>query len=216
LRRRQTFHRHQETSVQRLNRVNLLSLLAVIAIASACATTPASNVIKTVHDIEGAAPFSNILVISVAGDIATRTEFEQVIANAISTEETTVTPFYTVVGRTPQLTRNILNNVVRAREFDAIILTRLQGQDRADLVPNRPTGRLFNLYLYDYAELNFPADIEVGSTVSFVVEVYETRTAKKVWAIESLIFDSKTVESVVSEQLATIAAELLKDGLVRQ
>lgn len=202
--------------MQRLDRVNLLSLLAVIAIASACATTPASNVIKTVHDIEGAAPFSNILVISVAGDIATRTKFEQAIANAISTEETTVTPFYTVVGRTPQLTRNILNNVVRAREFDAIILTRLQGQDRADLVPNRPTGRLFNLYLYDYAELNFPADIEVGSTVSFVVEVYETRTEKRVWAIESLIFDSKTVESVVSEQLAAISAEILKDGLVRQ
>ena len=202
--------------MQRLNRVNLLSLLAVIAIASACATTPASNVIKTVHDIEGAAPFSNILVVSVAGDIVTRTEFEQAIAKAISTEETTVTPFYTVVGRTPQLTRNILNNVVRAREFDAIILTRLQGQDRADLVPNRPTGRLFNLYLYDYAELNYPANIEVGSTVSFVVEVYDTRTAKKVWAIESLIFDSKTVESVISEQLATISAEILKDGLVRR
>jgi len=202
--------------VQRLNRVNLLSVLAVIAIASACATTPASNVIKTVHDIEGAAPFSNILVVSVAGDIATRTEFEQAIAKAISTEETTVTPFYTVVGRTPQLTRILLNNVVRAREFDAIILTRLQGQDRADLVPNRPTGRLFNLYLYDYAELNYPADIEVGSTVSFVVEVYDTRTAKKVWAIESLIFDSKTVESVLSEQLAAISAEILKDGLVRR
>ena len=202
--------------MQRLNRVNLLSLLAVIAIASACATTPASNVIKTVHDIEGAAPFSNILVISVAGDIATRTEFEQAIASAISTEEATVTPFYTVVGRTPQLTRNILNNVVRAREFDAIMLTRLQGQDRADLMPNRPTGKLFNLYLYDYAELNYPADIEVGSTVTFVVEVYETRTEKKVWAIESLIFDSKTVESVVSEQLAAISAEILKDGLVRQ
>ena len=202
--------------MQRLNRVNLLSLLAVIAMVSACATTPASNVIKTVHDIEGAAPFSNILVVSVAGDIATRTEFEQAIASAISTEETTATPFYTVVGRTPQLTRNILNNVVRAREFDAIILTRLQGQDRADLVPNRPTGRLFNLYLYDYAELNYPADIEVGSTVSFVVEVYETRTAKKVWAIESLIFDSKTVDSVISEQLATISAEILKDGLVRR
>ena len=202
--------------MQRLYRVNLLSLLAVIAIASACATTPASNVIKTVHDIEGAAPFSKILVISVAGDIATRTEFEQALANAISTEETMVTPFYTVVGRTPQLTRNILNNVVRAREFDAIILTRLQGQDRADLVPNRPTGRLFNLYLYNYAELNYPADIEVGSTVSFVVEVYDTRTEKKVWAIESLIFDSKTVESVLSEQLAAISAEILKDGLVRR
>lgn len=202
--------------MQRLDRVNLLALLAVMAMASACATPSVGTIIKTQHDIESAAPFGNILVISVAGNIQTRTEFEQGIANAISTEATVVTPFYTVVGRNPQLTRNILTNAVRAREFDAIILTRLQGQDRANLVPNRPTGRLFNLYLYDYDELNFPASIEVGSTVSFVVEVYDTRAEEKVWAIESLIFESKTVESVVAEQLAAISAEILQDGLVRR
>jgi hypothetical protein len=187
-----------------------------MALASACGTTSGGNIIKTVHDIEGAAPFGNILVISVAGDIQTRTEFEQGIANAISTDATVVTPFYTVVGRNPQLSRNMLSNVVRAREFDAIILTRLQGQDRANLVPNRPTGRLFNLYLYDYEELNIPTSIKAGSTISFVVEVYDTRAEKKVWAIESLIFESKTVESVVAEQLAAISAEILQDGLVRQ
>ena len=187
-----------------------------MAMASACATPSVSTIIKTQHDIESAAPFHNILVISVAGDIQTRTEFEQGIAKAISTDATVVTPFYTVVGRNPQLSRNILTNAVRAREFDAIILTRLQGQDRADLVPNRPTGRLFNLYLYDYDELNFPASIEVGSTVSFVVEVYDTRAEAKVWAIESLIFESKNVESVVAEQVAAISAEILQDGLVRR
>jgi len=183
---------------------------------SACATPSVSTIIKTQHDIKSAAPFGNILVISVAGDVQTRMAFEQGIANAISTDATGVTPFYTVVGRNPKLTRSILTNAVRAREFDAIILTRLQGQDRADLVQNRPTGRLFNLYLYDYDELNFPASIEVGSTVSFVVEVYDTRAEEKVWAIESLIFESKTVESVVAEQLAAISTEILKDGLVRQ
>lgn len=202
--------------MQRPSRVNLLALLAVTVMASACATQSVGTIIKTQHDIESAAPFGNILVISVAGDIPTRTEFEQGIANVISTDATVVTPFYTVVGRNPQLTRNILTNAVRAREFDAIILTRLQGQDRADLVPNRPTGRLFNLYLYDYDELNFPASIEVGSTVSFVVEVYDTRAEEKIWAIESLIFESETVESVVAEQLAAISAEILQDGLVRQ
>ena len=202
--------------MQRLNRTNLLALLAIMVIASACATPSVGTIIKTQHEIESAAPFANILVISVAGDIRTRVEFEQGIASAISTDATVAVPFYTVVGRTPQLTRSTLTNVVRAREFDAIILTRLQGQDRADLVPNRPTGRLFDLYLYDYDELNFPASIGVGSTVSFVVEVYDTRAEEKVWAIESLIFKNKTVESAVAEQLAAISAEILKDGLVRQ
>ena len=203
--------------MQRMSRVNLLALFAMVVMASACATTtPVSTIIKTLHDIEGAAPFGNILVVSVAGDIPTRTEFEQEVAIAISTDATVASPFYTIVGRTPQLTRSVLNNVVAAREFDAILLTRLQGQDRTDLVPNRPTGRLFDLYLYDYAELNFPVSIEIGSTVSFVVEVYDTRAEKKVWAIESLIFESKSVESAVTEQIAAISAEILKDGLLRE
>jgi hypothetical protein len=189
----------------------------VFAIASACGTTtPGSNIFKTAHGVDSAAPFTNVLVISVAGDIPTRVQFEQQLTAAISTDETPATAYYTVVGRNPQLNRGILDNVIEAREFDAIILTRLKGQDRAGLVANRPTGRLFDLYLYDYAELNIPAGIPLGTTVSFVVEVYDTGLMKKVWAIESLIFNANDVESVVSEQVAAIAAEVFKDGLVLQ
>jgi len=202
--------------VQKPNRVNLLSLFAVMAMAGACGTTSGGNIIKTVHDIEGAAPFGNLLVISLAGDLPTRAQFEQAVAAAISGDEALATPYYTVVGRQPQLTRNILSNVVRARDFDAIILTRMQGQERAGLAVNRPTGGLFDWYGYDYEELNIPTSIKTGSTVSFIVEVYDARAEKKVWAIESLIFDSKTVASVVSEQAVAISAEILKDGLVRQ
>ncbi len=202
--------------MQKPNRVNLLSLFAVMAMAGACGTTSGGNIIKTVHDIEGAAPFGNLLVISVAGDLPTRAQFEQAVAAAISSDEALATPYYTVVGRQPQLTRNILSNVVRARDFDAIILTRMQGQERAGLAVNRPTGGLFDWYGYDYEELNIPTSIKTGSTVSFIVEVYDARAEKKVWAIESLIFDSKTVASVVSEQAVAISAEILKDGLVRQ
>ena len=202
--------------MQKPNRVNLLSLFAVMVMAGACGTTSGGNIIKTVHDIEGAAPFGNLLVISVAGDLPTRAQFEQAVAAAISGDEALATPYYTVVGRQPQLTRNILSNVVRARDFDAIILTRMQGQERAGLAVNRPTGGLFDWYGYDYEELNIPTSIKTGSTVSFIVEVYDARAEKKVWAIESLIFDSKTVASAVSEQADAISAAILKDGLVRQ
>ena len=205
--------------MQRLSRINLFSLFASMILISACGTTtpaPDNSIIKTMHEIEDVAPFSNILVVSVAGDHPSRAQFEQEVAETISSDKTIATPFYAVVGRNPQVTRDILNNVVRARVFDAIVLTRLQGQDRADLVANSPAGRQFDIYLYDYAELNFPATIKVGSTVSFVVEVYDTRAEKKVWAIDSLIFESRNVESVVSQQAITISAEIIKDGVVRR
>ena len=201
--------------MQRPGRVNPLTLFAAIALASACGTTPpTSTVIKTFNEVDGMAPFKNVLIIGVAGEVPTRVRFEQELAAALSGEETAATAYYTIVGRIPQLTRMTLDNVVEAREFDAIVLTRLKGQDRAGLMPNRPTGSGFDLYLYSYEELNIPASIAIGSTVSFIVEVYDTRAKKKVWAIESLIFDSKSVDSVVSGQLAAISGEIIEDGLI--
>ena len=201
--------------MQRPGRVTLLTLFAAVAMASGCGTTtPASSVIKTFNGVDGTAPFTNVLIIGVAGEFPTRVRFEQELAAALSGEETAATAYYTIVGRIAPLTRVTLHNVVMVREFDAIVLTRMKGQDRAGLIPNRPTGSGFDLYLYDYEELNIPANIPIGSTVSFIVEVYDTRAKKKVWAIESLIFDSKSVDSVVSGQAAAIAGEIIRDGLV--
>jgi len=217
-RRNKKFNGQEEDRVHSSSRANLLCLLAMAILASACATMPSDqgSIIQIVHDLEGVEPFKNVLIISVAGDFPTRAKFEQNIVNALSSDEALVTAFYAVVGRNPQLTRNILNNAVRSRLIDAIILTRIQGQDRADLYANRPTGREFDLYLYDYPELNTPVRIKTDTTNTFIVEVYDTRAEKKVWAIESLVFNSRTVDEAVSKQSAAIAAEILRDGLVQR
>ncbi len=199
----------------RHRRARLLTLFASLVVIAGCAATPTTGtIIKTLHDVDDAAPFRNVLVISVAGEFPTRVRFEDQLVKACSGDGVQATAFYTIVGRRAQLTRKVLNEAVRAREFDAIILTRMKGQDRADLVANRPTGHGFELYLYDYEELNMPAPIQTGSTVAFVVEVYDARAKKKVWAIESLLFDTVSVDSVISEQVAAIAAEVSRDGLI--
>lgn len=204
--------------MHRSSRANLLCLLAIAILASACATSPSvdGSVIKTLHDLDDVEPFRNVLIISVAGDFPARAKFEQDVVTVLSNDDALVTAFYAAVGRNPQLTRSILNNVVRSRLIDAVILTRIQGQDRADLYANRPTGREFDLYLYDYAELNTPARIKTDTTNTFVVEVYDTHAERKVWAVESLIFDSRTVDDALTDQSTAIAAAILKDGLIQR
>ena len=204
--------------MHRSSRGNLLCLLAIAILASACATSPSGDgsIIKTLHDLDDVEPFRNVLIISVAGDFPARAKFEQDVVIVLSNDNALVTAFYAAVGRNPQLTRSILNNVVRSRLIDAVILTRIQGQDRADLFANRPTGREFDLYLYDYAELNTPVRIKTDTTNTFVVEVYDTRAEKKVWAVESLIFDSRTVDDALTDQSAAVAAAILKDGLIQR
>ena len=212
------FPSQEEDRVHRSSRASLLCFLAIAVLASACASSPSGkgSIIRILRDLDGVEPFRNVLIISVAGDYPERAKFEQDVVTALSNDNALVTAFYATVGRNPQLTRSVLNNVVRSRLIDAVILTRVQGQDRADLYANRPTGRDFDLYLYDYAELNTPVRIKTDTTNTFVVEVYDTRAEKKVWAVESLIFDSRTVDDAILDQSSAISAAILKDRLIQR
>lgn len=202
----------------RASNIKLLICIALCVLQSACVSSPQphSSVIKTLRATAGAGPFGNVLVVSAAGDRESRVRVEQELSAAISDEGAVATAFFAVAGRYSPISRNVLDNAVRTRGFDAILLVRRQGQERPDLAPNRPTGRKFDLYHYDYEELNDLLPINVDSTVTFVAEVYDTAGAKKIWAIDSLIFESDSVTTAVSAQVANIAGELQKDRVFRQ
>ena len=158
--------------------------------------------------------FSNMLVISVAGDYESRAIFERNLAAAFAAGQVIVTGYHTVVGRQPQLTRTALETAIRSRKFDAVLLTRLKGQESEDLVANRPVGRAFDLFRYDYAELNVPSQIQQAPAITFVTEIYSAEGEKKIWAIETLSFDKSTVTELLNEQASTVATQLMEDRIV--
>jgi hypothetical protein len=83
-----------------------------------------------------------------------------------------------------------------------------------ELVANRPVGQSFDLFGYDYTELNVASPIEQASTITFVTELYPTSTRKKVWAIDTLSFDKPTATDLIDEQVATIVTQLRMDDLL--
>lgn len=181
-----------------------------------CAVAPVpSTVIRTVFDLpEGHTGFSNLLIIGVAGDYESRALYERSLASAFDDLGARTTAYFTVVGRRPVLTRAALETAILAREFDAVLLTRQKGQDRADLVANRPVGAGFDLFRYDYDELNGAASIQQASAITFVTEIYSTANHEKVWAIESLSFDKNTATELIEEQAAMVAQQLRLDGIL--
>ena len=197
--------------------VQQLILIVIMALVSACATSTAgrTSVIKTLHNVEDTDPFSNVLVVSAAGERSSRASFEHEMAAAMTTEATVATAFFAVAGRHSPISRNVLDNAVRTREFDAILLVRMQGRgNEPAVVTYRPIGRHFDLYHDDHEGLNNLLGIDGASTISFVAEFYDTGSAEKIWAIESLVFEPESVAAGVSQQVAVITAELRKDRLV--
>jgi hypothetical protein len=189
--------------------------LASLAIGlGACASAPESaSVIRTVFnpDLNG---FRNVLVVSVTGQYATRASFERQLATELTRGNVTATAYYTVIGRNPQLTRDFLEDAIAARGFDAVVFTRLKGQEQEDLAPGRPVGPAFDLFFYDYAELSRDNAIREAAAHTFVTELYSAELRQKVWAIETLSTDKPTVEALIEEQVFTIAGQIQQDGML--
>ena len=191
----------------------LISLLVALVLG-ACASAPEpASVIRTVFNPPEDG-FSNILVIGVAGDYQSRGAYERQLSQAISGGDLVASPYYTVIGRNPQLTRAYLDDAIAARRFDEVLFTRPKGQEQEDLAPGRPVGRAFDLFSYDYAELNRDVRLRDARSITFITEVYSTATRRKIWAIETLSTSFDSVESLINEQVFTIAGQLDADGLL--
>ena len=196
----------------RLTRRIAVAVAALLLVACATGTSPAT-VIRTVYNPDQDR-YSNILVISVAGDYATRAAFERQLAQALTSGSVTAAAYYTVIGRNPQLTRSFLEDAIRAREYDAVLFTRVKGQEQPELAPGRPVGAAFDLFRYDYAELNRDNALRQARAYNFVTEFYSAAITEKVWAIETVSTDKDTIDELIAEQTFTIASQLRADGLV--
>ena len=193
---------------------NLVAIATFVLLLTSCSTP--SNIIKTFDDSSAAqVRFENVLVICVAGDFASRAQFERELAASFSGDKSPMTAYYTVVGRSPQVSRNTINNAIRARRFDAILFVRLKGQDVAGAIANRPTGGAFNLFQYDYPEFNSASGFQHDTTSTFVSELYLAAEERKIWAIESLIFEHDSADQVIDHQVKAIAGQLRRDKLSR-
>jgi len=194
----------------------LTLLLSATLILAACAAAPSqSTIIRTLFELPaGHTGFRNMLVISVAGDPESRALMETRLVSALTQDGGLASAYFTVVGRQTPLTRSRLETSILSRQFDAVLLVRQKGQEQADLVANRPVGQAFDLFGYDYAELNYAASIAQAPAITFVTEVYAAASNKKVWAIDSLSFDKTTATDLIEEQALTIAAQLQKDRIL--
>lgn len=194
----------------------LTLLLSAALFLDACASAPSqSTIIRTLFDLpDDHAGFGNILIISVAGDYESRALMETRLAGAFYEDQVQATASFTVLGRQTPLTRSRLETAILSRSYDSVLLVRQKGQERADLVANRPVGAAFDLFGYDYAELNYAESIQKAPAITFVTEIYSTLDNRKVWSIDSLSFDKDTATDLIEEQAASIAERIRSDRVL--
>lgn len=192
-----------------------VAIMVIIAMVAGCAAAPTAQVIRTLFDPAAEnLRLTNVLVISVAGDFAERAQMEQKLAVELTTNRAAVSPYYAVIGRSPRITRDLINTAIRSRQFDGVLIVREQGQDIPNAAPGRPTGGDFQFFLYDYDEFNQPVRLPMDSTITLVSEIYTTWNEKKIWSINTLTFDFETVAEAIDLQASTIESQVRRDRII--
>lgn len=199
------------------------AVLAVLGLIVTACTATGPQVIKVLHDqAYSDVAFENILVIGVASDYTARAQFERTVASGLIAAGTSATAYHTVVGHNPPLTRSDVMNAIRARGFDAVLITRVKGQEvqvkeitgaPVTKQTRRDLGEPFNVFRYDYEELNNPVKIDISESVNLVTELYSAADEKKVWAIET-VNTAQHVGLLIDQESKALVRELRRDGKI--
>lgn len=204
----------------KLRFIRLLAGLTVfLPFLSAC-SAPA-GVTKILNET-GHERFENVLVIGVAHDYSGRAMLERAVVSRIRATGSSATAYYTLVGNNPPIDRNRVVEEVEAGNFDAVLLSRVtdSGIDAsvsagpADAKATVKGGSPFNLFRYDYEELNEPEIIDLNRTVVLTTELYAAAEQRKVWAVETTSSNKPNIGELVETSAEAIVAQLRRDGLV--
>jgi hypothetical protein len=194
----------------------LPGLVAALSLAAGCAST--ANVDP---GFSGQA-FRNILVIGVAADYDGRALFEREMVSRIRAAGGSATAYYRVVGNNPPISRDDVVGAVRSGGFDAVLLTRVKDQQLTTSVKSGSTetradtvgGSVFNLFRYDYQELNEPDIVDLKSTVVLTTELYSAADEQKVWTVDTTTRNQASIADLVENQADAIIARLKRARLL--
>jgi hypothetical protein len=195
---------------------------ALVFIFAGCAAP--TQTVKTLDDpaYRGKA-FSKFLVVGVTASYDNRAQFERQMVAAIKSAGGSATAYYTMAGDTPTITPQHLESALSAGNFDAVLLTRVaRQQSEFDVVEGaapgtkvvRESGNVFDLFRYDYEELNEPDTVEIETAMVVVTELYSAADRKKIWAIQSSSKSTDSAGLVIDRQVDLIMRQLQKDKLI--
>lgn len=201
----------------------LFVLAATILTLSACVSTTKTVATSDTPDYEGPG-FNNILVIGVADNYESRTQYERRLALQLRQAGTAATAFFVTAGGNTPIVREAIEELATNEGFDAVLISRVTNTSSDASMKSGPAGAKatrrtaddpLDLFRYDYEELNEPAMLDVNLNMKILTEVYSLPTGDKVWSAETSVSEVETIMEVINETSEAVVERLQTDGIIR-
>jgi hypothetical protein len=198
------------------------SVLLLVLLLAGCAGsgTSINNVSRA--DVIPNAPYSNVLVLTVAKSRSNARQFQNELSAAIAGESTKATPIH-VENDSPELSEDDVQAIVNKLGADAVIVTSVKQADigtaveqqSVDVKKTRKSDSLVDFFRYDYEEVVTQPIVRLNYDVSLTTDVYDTASGARVYSIESTTTGAETSFDVILQESAAIAKQLRKGRVIR-
>ena len=199
--------------------MNAVVALLAVALLAGCGTT------ATPSDNPGASagpPFGSFLVIGISGDYNSRAQFERQLVGELRRQGAAARAYHAVIGSNQPITPDSVRSALEADAFDAILVTRVldsdidvrvkKNRDQTDATPIG--GRILNLFRYNYTDYSNPGRIDLKTSVSFAIELYDAAAEEIVWSMESSSRGEKNIGLLIDRTAETIAKRINREKLI--
>jgi hypothetical protein len=194
---------------------------ALLAVTIGCGTQ--SRIEKLYQDPStDGIRYQKLLVVGIAGDGAGRRTIEELIVANLADEGIAAVAGYTRLGTSAVLLQDAIDEAAATTRSDAVLIAHLVSasvdpkvrEGRVEVKSECRGGNPVDFFLYDHKELREPDSVTFAHEVTMVTNLYDARTGKRMWTIQSTCFDKAHFDAVLRQEAQAIVRQLRRDGLV--
>ena len=198
-------------------RLTLALCVLSMAFLSGCAGT--STVTASADSDE---TFTNVLVITIAGDYNTRAQFERVVVSNVRNTGNSASAWYSVAGGNKPVVKEDVIAAVEKQGFDAVLaVRRLDGdvemkvkKSRTEIDETPIGGRFLNLFRSDYTDYKKPGSIDFATQALLAVELYSTATGEVVFSFDHQTKKDTNLGLLIDQTAESIVKRIERQGLL--
>lgn len=167
--------------------------------------------------------FDRVFVIGIGEDDTRRRLFEDRFVAVLGERGVEAAPSYASFPDAERMEKDAIQGAMQAGGFDAVIVTRLVGQEQEEefvpprtyTVPTSYRGGYYGFYRQSYEIVHEPGYYKTNTIVRLETNLYEVASATLVWSGQSETLNPDSVTDTIDSATAAVASRLAEDGLIR-